>query len=84
MVVVVVAAVAVVADFVCAAGVPVCFSEGWVSVLACVAVGVLLVLLAVVPSARLEAVRLRLLATLAPPPEPHAAKVNSKRPSTPT
>jgi hypothetical protein len=49
-------AAAVVADFVCADAVAVWFWEGWVSVLACVAVGVPLVVLAVVPSVRLEAV----------------------------
>jgi hypothetical protein len=59
----VVGAAAVVADFVCADAVAVWFWEGWVSVLACVAVGVLLcvalgvlLVLAVVPSVRLDAV----------------------------
>jgi hypothetical protein len=64
VVVEVVGAAAVVADFVCAAAVAVWFWEGWVSVLACVAVGallcvavgVLLLVLAVVASVRLEAV----------------------------
>jgi hypothetical protein len=74
----------VVADFVCADAVAVWFWEGWVSVLDCVAVGLLPLVLAVVPSARLEAVWLRLLATLAPPPEPHAAKTNREIPNTPT
>jgi hypothetical protein len=52
----VVGAAAVVADFVCADAVAVWFWEGWVSVLACVAVGVLPVVPAVVPSVRLETV----------------------------
>jgi hypothetical protein len=77
-------AAAVFADFVCADTVAVWFWEAWVSTLACVAVGVLPLVLAVVPPAPLEAVWLRLLATLAPPPEPHAAKTNSERPSPPT
>lgn len=79
----VVAAAAVVADFVFAA-VAVWFWAGWVSALACVAVGVLPLVLAVAPCVRLEAVWLRLLATLAAPPEPHAAKTKRERPSTPT
>ncbi len=49
-------AAAVVADFVCADAVAVWSWEAWVSVLACVAVGVLSLVLAVVPPARLEAV----------------------------
>jgi len=64
VVVEVVGAAAVVADFVCADVVAVWFWEGWVSVLACVAVGVLLcvavgvllVVLAVLPSVRPETV----------------------------
>jgi hypothetical protein len=80
----VVGAAAVVADFVCADAVAVWLWESWVSVLACVAVGALLVVvLAVVPSVRLEAVWLRLLATLAVPSEPHAAKASMEKPSTP-
>jgi hypothetical protein len=59
----VVGAAAVVADFVCADAVAVWFWEGWILVLACVAVGVLrcvavgvlVVVLAVVPSVRLDA-----------------------------
>lgn len=77
-------AAAVVADFVCADVVVVWFWEGWVWVFACVAVDALPPVLAVVPSVRLEAVWLRLLATLAPPPEQHAAKANRERPSRPT
>lgn len=50
----VVGAAAVAADFVCGDTVAVWFWEGWVS--ACVAVGVLLLVLAVVPSVRLDAV----------------------------
>lgn len=81
----VLAAVAVVADFVFADAVAVWFWEGWVSVLACVAVGVLPLVLAVAaPSVRLEAVWLRLLATLAAPPEPHAATASTEKLSTPT
>lgn len=49
-------AAAVVADFVCADAVAVWFWEAWVSVLDCVAVGVLPLVLAVVAPARLEAV----------------------------
>jgi hypothetical protein len=52
----VVGVAAALADFVCADAVAVWFWEGWVSVLACVAVGVLTPVLAVVPAARLEAV----------------------------
>lgn len=81
MVVGVLAAAAVVADFVFADAVAVWFWAGWVSVLACVAVGVVLSVLVVAPSARLETVWLRLLATLAAPPEPHAAKVSPERQS---
>lgn len=51
----VVGAAAVVADFVCVDAVAVWVWEGWVSLLACVPVGVLLPVLAV-PSVRLEAV----------------------------
>ena len=76
----VLAAAAVVADLVCADAVAVWSWEGRVPVLACVAVGALSLALVV---ARLEAVWLRLLATLAVPPEPHAAKVNTERPNTP-
>ncbi len=77
-------AAAVVADVVCADAVAVWSREAWISVLACVAVGVVPLVLAVAPSARLEAAWLRLPATLAPPPEPHAAKASSERPNTPT
>jgi hypothetical protein len=56
VVVEVVGAAAIVAGFVCAAAVAVWSWEAWGSVLACAAVGVLLPVLAVTPSARLEAV----------------------------
>lgn len=49
-------AAAVIADFVCVDATAVWFWEAWVSVLACVATGVLPPVLAVVPPARLEAV----------------------------
>jgi hypothetical protein len=53
----VVAAVAIVADFVvCADVVAIGFWEGLVSVLACVTTGVLSLVFAVVPSVRLETV----------------------------
>jgi hypothetical protein len=75
---------AVVADFVCAELVAVWSCEDCVSVLACVSVGLLPLALVMAPSARLEAVWLRLLATLAPPPEPHAANANMEKPNAPT
>ncbi len=80
----VVGVAAVVADFVCAAAVAVWVWEASGSGFACETVGVLLLVLAVALSARLEAVWLRLLATLAVPPEPHAAKVSPERLSTHT
>ena len=46
----------VVADFACAEEVAVWFWEDWDSAFACLAVGVLLSVLVVAPSARLEAV----------------------------
>jgi hypothetical protein len=49
-------AAAVVADFVCADAVAVWLWEAWISVLACVAVGVLPLVLAVVLPTRLETV----------------------------
>ncbi len=52
----VVDAAALVDDFVCADVVAVWVWEGWVSFSACVAVGVLALALAVVPSVRLETV----------------------------
>jgi hypothetical protein len=52
----VVEAAAAVADFACADAVTVWFWEAWGSAFACVAVGVLLPVLAAAPSAWLEAV----------------------------
>jgi hypothetical protein len=51
-----VAGVVAVVDFVCSAAVAVWFWGGWVSCLACVAAGVLLLVLAVAASVRLETV----------------------------
>jgi hypothetical protein len=56
VVVEVVGAAAVVVDGVCAAAVAVWVWEGWDSVAACVPVGVLLLVVAVVSSVRLETV----------------------------